>query len=1031
MTPASYGPNVRTCPACAAPNPDTTKFCGECGGRLPVKTVDEEQRKTVTVLFSDVTGSTALGEQLEPETLRRMLARFFEIARDVVESHGGTVEKFIGDAVMAVFGVPTVHEDDALRALRAARDLMAGLKTLNADLEREYGATVQIRIGVNTGDVVTGTSERLATGDAVNVAARLEQLAPPGEIYVGAVTAQLAGASAQLDELEPAMLKGKSAPTRLFRLVDTYEVARPPRSTPLVGRKRQLEMLRGTFSQAVADRSCVLFTLLGAAGVGKSRLVAEFLTGLDAVILRGRCLSYGKGIGLWPAAEIVHQAQEGPAATAVAELLADDDAVANAIRALLDGDVAVTTSDLALAIRRLVERIASKQPVVVILDDLHWGEAPLFELVEHLVTLSRDAPILMLAMGRPELLERRENWGGGALNATTVLLEPLDPGETAELVDVLSSSLDPAARAKVRDAAAGNPLFAEEMVALVEASEGAKVQVPPTIQALLAARLDQLAPAELRALERGSIEGQSFHRGALAALDPDDTDLPQRLLGLVRKDLLRPDKPTLVRDEAYRFRHLLFRDAAYDRLPKSVRAELHERFARWLDGHASDIAERDHLVGYHLEQAYLYRAGLGPVDDDVRRLAREAASRLSAAGRRQMARSDLGGAIDLLDRANALAPPEKPDVSLELGIAASLQLCGRPVDALERAAAAALAAAEAGDVLGEMQARLGHAALATNTGHVQVSDLQRLVQENLPALEAAGDDGALSWGWWSAVQVAHSACRFDDGLEAGMKSLHHARRSGDPFLMTHMSLISAHTVLGPTPAPDALEMLDELRTQTTSYDPWVDSMQVSLLALMGRIEEARDLQGKVLEEFRERGQELSIAIAGQSAWEVEMAAGNVEGAAAVGFQSCAALESMGERGWMSTNASQLAESLCQLGRDAEAAEWAERALELGDIDDAVTQAQARMVRALLAARRGDIESAGRDAEDALRITAAMQAPYLQGQTALNAASVYSALGDNETARTQLHLAIAFFSAKGATVHLARAEEALRALSVPT
>ena len=1017
---------MRPCPACGTPNPESSKFCAECGARLAASAVDEEQRKTVTVLFADVTGSTGLGERLEPESLRRMLARFFDVARRTVESHGGTVEKFIGDAAMAVFGVPLVHEDDAVRALRAAQELMASLQNLNADLQREYGATLQIRIGVNTGDVVTGTSERLATGDAVNVAARLEQLAAPGDILVGEVTAELARDAATFDELDPVVLRGKAAPARVFRLLSVGDSTRPVRATPMVGRQRQLQMLRAVYAQALDDGACVLFTVLGAAGVGKSRLVAEFLDQLDAVVVRGRCLSYGQGIGLWPAVEVVRQLQGGAVAAEVGGFLERNEAVAGAVRALLDGDVAVSTpSEIAWGVRRLLERAAATRPLVVVLDDLHWAEEPLFELVEHVVTLSRDAPILLLAMARPELLERRAGWGSGALNATTILLEPLGPDETAELVDRLAPSMDAASRAKVTEAAAGNPLFAEEMVALVEASGGAQIRVPSTIRALLAARLDQLDSAELRALERGSVEGQSFHRGAVAALGADDAGLPQRLLGLVRKDLLRPDHPTVERDEAFRFRHLLMRDAAYERLPKSTRAELHERFARWLDDRASELAERDHLVGYHLEQAYLYRAGLGPVDEPLRMLAAEAAARLELAGRREMARYNLADAVNLLERASSLGPHDKPDVSLELGIAGSLLLCGRPADALARAAAAEEAAAAAGDRIGALQAGLGRLAFgmyAAPYDHL-AEEVRQLIDAALPEFEAAGNDAALAWCWWAIGHVAHSACRYGDGLEAGWKSQEYADRSDAPFLSSREPQVPAHIAMGPIPIPQALHMLEELPGQNL----WGEAWRAEMLAHTGRIDEARVLHDQVIAALRDRGMSLGAAILGQSGYDIEMLAGDIDAAIAIARASCAALEGMGERGWMSTNAAQLADSLLVAGAEEEAEQWAERALELGDVSDTVTQAMARSVRARLAARRGDPDAARAEISDVLEITIGMQAPLTQGKAAMDAAEVYQALGEPSAAAEQLRRAINFYTAKGATVYAARAADALAAL----
>jgi len=1024
---------VRPCPGCGTSNPESQKFCGECGARLPADASGEEQRKTVTILFSDVTGSTALGERLEPESLRRMLASFFDEARRVIESHGGTVEKFIGDAVMAVFGVPVVHEDDAVRALRAASELMAALAALNPTLERSYGATLQIRIGVNTGEVVTGTTERLATGDAVNVAARLEQLAAPGEIYVGEVTAQLAAAVAQLDPLEPATLKGKAEPVPIFRLVGLTGAARPVRATPLVGRDRQLELLRLAFDRSVADRACSLFTVLGSAGVGKSRLVAEFLDGLDATIVRGRCLSYGHGVGLLPAADVVRQLLSGQYAAESAALRDADPAIAGALSALVAGDVAVSSGvEIAWAFRRLLEHIAAHRPLVVVLDDLHWAEEPLFELIEHLVTFSRDAPILALVMARPELMERRPGWGGGALNASTVLLEPLAPGDTAALVETLAPNLSERAREKVMAAAGGNPLFAEEMVALVAASgvsDATDIAVPPTIQALLAARLDQLDPAELRALERGSIEGQSFHRGAVTALSPEDAELPQRLLNLVRKDLLRPDQPTLDRDEAFRFRHLLLRDAAYERLPKSTRAELHERFARWLDHRAADLPERDSLVGYHLEQAYYYRVGLGPLDDEIRALGAEAASRLQQAGRKQMQRYEPVGALTLLDRAHALRPDDAPDVSLELGIASLMLMSGRPAEAVARVAATAKAAEAAGDRIGFLQADLVHVGLNSHVSSAAwMPELQRRLDIAMPIFEAAGDEGALGWAWWVTAHLAHNDCRFGDGLEAAYKYVEYAERSDDIFLALFGLHVLAHTALGPTPIPQALEAFEELRGRALGVEPWINQFRVLLLAEIGEFEAADAAYQTAMIAYQERGMSLAEGISGQHAIELALAKGDIDRAISAGEASCALLESMGENAFLSTNAAMLARGYFIAGRYDEAEAWANRAIEAGDPDDRITHAISRMVRAQLAAVRGDEQTARQIIEDTLRSTARMQAPHLQGELAEDAATAFRLLGDRTAEERMLRQALALFTDKGATYYAYRVERALSELA---
>ena len=555
--------------------------------------------------------------------------------------------------------------------------------------------------------------------------------------------------------------------------------------------------------------------------------------------------------------------------------------------------------------------------------------------------------------------------------------------------------------------------------------------MPPTIQALLAARLDQLDPAEQRALERGSVEGQSFHRRALAALVGEEAGpagTGQVLLGLVRKDLLRPDRPTLDQDEAYRFRHLLLRDAAYDRLPKSTRAELHERFAQWLDEQSTDIVELDSLVGYHLEQAYHYLTELGPLDEAARQLGSRAAQRLEAAGRRQLVRSDLAGAIDLLERVTTLSPRRTPDVSTELGIAVALLMCGRPADAAARAKATAGAASEAGDTIGAQQASLVSTWFGVKLGNSTMADLQRQLEVALPAFETVGADAALAWAWWATMLVAHMQCRYADALEAVANLKRYAQRSSDPFLTTHIEGFAGAIEQGPTPIPRVFELDREKRDQSGGYNPGSEVGRSTLLAYQGRFEEARVLHEQAVAALLDRGMTLSAAAAGQSAWGIAMAAGDVQRAATVVRESYAQLQQVGERSWSSTNAAMLAESLYLLGQDEEAQDWVERALDLGDPEDVETQAQARMVRAMVSARRGDAESARRDVTDVLKITANMQAPQPQGEAALNAAHVLLMLDDQRAAKEQLRHALDLFTAKGSIVYANRAADALATIT---
>jgi class 3 adenylate cyclase len=468
---------VPACESCGRVNPDDARFCASCGAALAPSN-RRETRKIVTVLFADVAGSTAMGEQLDPESLRAVMARYFQTARDCLERHGASVEKFIGDAVMAVFGVPAVHEDDALRAARAACELRESVVRLNEDLLPAFGVSLQVRVGVNTGEVVVGTEERLATGDAVNVAARLEQAAAPGEILLGDETFRLARDALEVEPVEPVAAKGKTEPIVAHRLLAVREGAEPFErrfDAPFVGRAPELARIRGTFEQTVADRRCRLVTVVGPPGIGKTRLARELSASLRdrAVVLTGRCLPYGEGITYWPLHEIfIAAAAEDELETALA---------------------AGGSEEIFLAVRKAVERRAREQPLALVVEDIHWAEPTLLDLVEHLTDWTRDAQLLVLCLARPELLDDRPSWGGGRPNAELLTLEPLGEDDAGALVAGLASDSELADedRTRILEVAEGNPLFVEQLVAAL--TEGAEAQrIPATIQALLASRLETL-----------------------------------------------------------------------------------------------------------------------------------------------------------------------------------------------------------------------------------------------------------------------------------------------------------------------------------------------------------------------------------------------------------------------------------------------------------------------------------------------------------------------------------------------------------
>ena len=655
----------------------------------------QEVRKVVTIVFCDLSGSTSLGERLDPESVRQMISRYFQAMSDALERHGGTVEKFIGDAVMAVFGIPTLREDDALRAVRAAVEMRTALEELNEQLERRWGVRLRVRTGVNTGEVIAGDPSQghgFVTGDAVNVAARLEQAAGAGEILIGEHTFALVRDAARVEPVEPLDLKGKSEPVPAFRLVDVADHAagldgRP--SLPMVGRERELGLLREAFERTLAERTCELVTVVGPAGIGKSRLADEFADGLGgtARVVVGRCLSYGEGLTFWPLREVVEELagtddseSAEDAQAKLARLLPDEDDKATVVErvagALGLSDAAAYPTETAWAVRKLLEAAADQQPLVVLFEDIHWGEPTFLELIKYLAATIRGVPILIVAIARPDLLDASPDFAGGLDNATRMELQPLSGAETSALVEHLIGDAAVASdlSQRVFTAGGGNPLFVEELVRML-VDEPSALSVPPTIHALLAARLDRLDPAERAVVEAAAVVGRSFGGGAVLELGRGDdrSELDRHLGALVHKDLIQPDGGRFAGEETFSFKHMLVRDVAYQGILKEVRADFHERFADWLEQAAGErTSEYEEILGYHLERAYRYLTELGPIDERGRELAARAAARLGSSGRRALARGDIPPAVNLLERAVSLLDDDDParrDLTLKLGIA--------------------------------------------------------------------------------------------------------------------------------------------------------------------------------------------------------------------------------------------------------------------------------------------------------------------------------------------------------------------------
>ena len=925
------------CASCGRESEGDFQFCPHCAAPFSTAAPTRELRKTVTVLFCDVTGSTALGESKDPEALRALLARYFERMKGIVESHGGTVEKFIGDAVMAVFGVPVAHEDDALRAVRTAAEMRDALPELD----------VQARIGVNTGEVVTGTEERLATGDPVNVAARLEQAAQPGEVLLGAPTLALVRDAVEVEEVEPLALKGKAESVAAHRLLRVQEAPERRHETRFVGRECELALLRDAWERAQTERCCELVTIVADAGVGKSRLVAEALAPFDARVVRGRCLPYGEGITYRPVVEVLKQLGVAPA----------DETAAAAIRSLL-GETEVQTSaeEIAWAVRKTFEQAASERPLTVVFDDVHWAEETFLDLIEHVALLSTGAPILLTCLARPELTERRPQW------PVTLRLEPLPADDVEELIPPRFGA---ELRERIARAAGGNPLFITEMLAMTSDAQ-ADVIVPPTLQALLAARLDQLAPSERGVLERGAVEGEIFHRGAVQALAPDEPQVTPRLAALVRKELIKPEAAQLPGEDGFRFRHLLIRDAAYDALAKATRAELHERFAHWLEEHGAALVELDEILGYHFEQAYRYRRELGLDDDGT--LAAAARRRLTSAGVRARVRGDELAAVNLLERAVALAPAGAIDLALELDLLEALYWAGRGSDALDSARSLVERAAAAGDRIAELCARIKGGLFRLNLEPEGATErLAVLLDEALPEFEKAGDDAALYVAYAALGQVRNMRAQMDAMRDAYERAAAHAQRAGGPSPDEFLNYRATGRFYGTTPISELLAWLDEREARGVRLHG-LDVRRSLALAMLGRFDEAQSIMRDVRTKAAERGGGFALAyVLGQASTELALLAGDPAAAAESSSEAMRLYDEFGERGFASTAAGRLGQALYELGRLDEAETWAGRAAELGASDDAWTQMLWRQVKAKVLARRAEHAEAERLAREALAI----------------------------------------------------------------
>jgi serine/threonine protein kinase/tetratricopeptide (TPR) repeat protein len=951
----------------------------------------EATRRVVSVVCCRLTVSSRPDESVDPEFVRDVVDRCLVQVRIAISGQGGMTETHVGDDVLSVFGMPRAREDDALRAVRAASDIGERVTAF----ARAAGVTVNSRIGVDTGRVLSGRARQPLSGGPVDGATKLQMLADTGDVLLTSETLRLVRDAVEVESMEPINLPGGADPVPVFRLVRLDPTA-PGLARrfdlPFVGRERELHLLREALDRVVEERGCHLVTVLGEAGVGKSRLVAELLheVGSSSLALRGRCLPHGEGITFWPITEALRPLGE----------------LGRPVIDRLGGGGVAAAAELFLAVRRLLESLSAERPVILHVDDLQWAEPMLLDLLDHVADLSRAGPILVLCTARLELLDLRPGWGGGKLNATAALLGPLGVAESEALLNELSDGVDPEMRARILTASDGNPLFLEEIAAL--ARELGSVRVPATIDALLAERLECLRSQEREVIQSAAVEGEVFHRKSVAWLvgERPAEALEASLSSLVRKELIRPHQPTKDAD-AFRFRHLLIRDAAYDALSEETRARLHERFASWLEASGGDVAGE--IPGWHLEQAARYGQRLGW--ESAPGIARRAAAHLHSAGRRGRGRGDVAAAASLLERAGALTPlADIPRGPISVDLAECLMETGEVARADEL-----LSAAELEDSANPI------AALTRCEWMIRVrpQEAVQMIESKLPrilqSLAAASDDSGMARAHLVASMPHWLASQWTLAGEQARLAAEHANSAGDEGIRSRaLAFYVGCIVYGHADVAAIRRELDVIERENTSPSlaARVELGRGQLARLDGRFDDARGFVRHALEGFQALGMRELVATCDGELGLVELWAADPGAALAALLRSDGLLAELGQHALRSTIQARvgLAQALSNNPSAARAAiELAER---LSAPEESLNFAIIHRVRARLALAEDNAESAIRWARSAVAHAFRIDSLEVRADATLDLARVLEAVGCRGDAVPEARTALELFTLKG-------------------
>jgi DNA-binding SARP family transcriptional activator/tetratricopeptide (TPR) repeat protein len=992
----------------------------------PSERAPPESRRMVTVLVCDLADSIRLATSLDAEAYRRLTSSHFEVVSRVVEEHGGTIEQSVGDAVMGLFGVPELHEDDALRAVYAAVDVRAAVVS-----RTHTGEEVRVRIGIETGDVVTSTSGRQrAVGAAVNIAAHLQAHADANEIVLGTTTQQLVQDAVRAAKIDVG--EGLIAWRLQAVVAPVPPVARQP-VTPLVGRRKELQRLQGVFRRVRDEKLCDVVTVTGEAGIGKTRLAREFLDAVrgEARVLVGRCRSHGAGATYLPITEIVREiAPEGsvPAIAAMLDGTEDAQRVAELVAEVMgSAEGTAAAGEVFWAIRRLLETVAHGQPLVVAFDDLHWAEPTLLDLIEYLGEWAR-APILIVSLARQELLETRPGWAGPSSTGFLIELGPLAAPDVSALLEEISGGpVAPDLREQIVDHAGGNPLFAEQLLLLASERADPRVdQAPPTIEGLIAARLAHLDPGELGLLRRASVIGRLFTEAELGALgQPRQADLASlRRRGIVH---------LMERDAGHRFHHALIRDVAYRSIPRAERVDLHVRVADHLERHDG----ADELVGYHLEQAFLHRAQLGPLDHTAEAVGRRGAARLFAAGRRARDRGDLPAAQALLARAIDLSPADS-----------AVRLCGQVdlAEVLNTSAeyAHSLSLLEELAAVAEASADTRVAALVTleriwatnQTERAALENALRAAREATGELEKLDDPDGIARGLLMIAQLHVWDGETAEAERLLDRALGHAERAGRVALVGDvLEWLCWCSLTGPTPTTVGMrrcKMALQSARGSIKTEAAAHVAEGTLRALRRDTNEGRDSVARGRSLNLELGDRIAWAATALMAAEVEMVAGDYIAAEDLLLPACELLRQHGQLAYLATLESLLAQALLAQGRDQDALRLCDDVRRIAAADDRDAHVRADSVCATVTARRGELDPADHLLRRAKAVADPTDSLRLRAFVSLSAAEVGRLSGRSELEQSALREVLHLSTVKGdlATAALARDRLGRTSLGAP-